>query len=314
MSMATRATTVDTQTPHERRPRVLILGGAGMLGHKLWQMFPTWCDCVVTVRGRAERYQEWPFFRSARVISDVDAATEGVVEEVITRLTPDVVVNCIGIVKQLSAAKDPLASVRVNSLLPHRLAQVCGSIGGRLIHLSTDCVFSGRKGNYTEDDLPDPPDLYGRSKLLGEVVAEGCLTLRTSIIGHEAGSSHGLVEWFLGCRGPSVNGYRRALFSGFTTDALAGVLELIIRKHPHLHGLWHVSADPISKYELLQLVRTVYEAGPRIDPEDTFSCDRTLNSERFRAATGFKPVSWPAMIAVMRAGRTNMKGGSDANR
>jgi dTDP-4-dehydrorhamnose reductase len=284
-----------------------------MLGHRLWQTFPAWCDCAVTVRGGADHYRAWPCFNSARVFDGVDAFAEGALDAVINRVVPDVVVNCIGIVKQVAAAKDPLVSIRINSMLPHLLARACRSTGCRLIHLSTDCVFSGRKGNYSEDDLPDPPDLYGRSKLLGEVDGAGCLTIRTSIIGHETGSSHGLLEWFLGQSGP-CKGYRRALFSGFTTDALAGVLELIIRKHPDLHGVWHVAAEPISKHDLLQLIGTVYGTKTQIDPDDEFMCDRTLNSARFRSATGFRPSSWPAMIAAMRSGYVNLGGERDAHK
>ena len=222
----------------------------------------------------------------------------------IERVEPQVVVNCVGIVKQLAAARDPIASITINSLFPHRLARLCRDAGCRLIHMSTDCVFSGRKGAYTEDDLPDPEDLYGRSKLLGEVAEEGALTIRSSIIGRELASSNGLVEWFLAQAGKSVRGYRRAVYSGFTTLAMARIISEIIADQPALSGVWHVSSDPLSKYDLLLLVRQAYGVEVEVVPDDEVALDRSLDSSRFRAAAGFVPPSWPEMIREMAADPT----------
>src|SRR5207253_2340396 len=154
---------------------------------------------------------------------------------------------------------DPVVCLSINSLFPHRLARLCHAAKARLIHVSTDCVFSGRKGNYTEADQPDAEDLYGRSKLLGEVQGPGCLTLRTSIIGRELDTRQGLVEWFLSNQGRKVKGYRRAIFSGLTTDALSELIGRIILNHPDLEGLWHVASAPINKFELISLVRDVFK-------------------------------------------------------
>jgi dTDP-4-dehydrorhamnose reductase len=212
---------------------------------------------------------------------------------------PVVVVNCIGIVKQAEAAKNPLVSIEVNSLFPHRLARLCCTKGIRLIHISTDCVFSGRKGNYTENDFSDAEDLYGRTKFLGEVSDEGCLTLRTSMIGRELETSHGLIEWFLSQGGKTVNGYKRSIFSGFTTNALADIIAKIITENRNLHGIWHVASEPISKFDLLTLVKQVYGLHIEIRPDDTVVVDRSLNADRFRQATNFVPPSWHDMIEQM---------------
>jgi dTDP-4-dehydrorhamnose reductase len=208
-----------------------------------------------------------------------------------------VVLNCVGIVKQAAAASDPVASISINSLFPHQLAQLTAKMGIRLIHFSTDCVFSGQKGSYTEADTPDPMDLYGRSKLLGEVAGHQALTLRTSIVGRELRGHLGLIDWFVSQRGKRVNGYVHALYSGLTTTAAAELVSLLIRKHADLQGLWQVSGNPISKFDLLGTVNRLYNLGIDLTPDEIFRCDRRLDSTRFRRHTGWQPASWEEMIA-----------------
>ncbi len=267
--------------------RVLILGGSGMLGHKLWQIFSPRFETFVTFRGDPEDFLRFDLFDKDRVVGGLSADDVAGFARVLKEIKPKAVVNCIGIVKQDAAAKDPVTSITVNSLFPHRLARACNEFGARLIHLSTDCVFSGRKGNYTEDDACDAEDLYGRTKLLGEVTDQNCLTVRTSMIGREFNGAHGLVEWFLSQQAKHVRGFRRAIFSGFTTLALAEILADVINRHPRLSGLYHVSSGPISKFDLLSLIRDVYGVKVEIEPDETFVCDRSLDCTRFREATGF---------------------------
>jgi dTDP-4-dehydrorhamnose reductase len=279
--------------------RILILGGAGMLGHKLCQLYRREFDTWYTVRSKPRGPEGFEIWDPDRTIAGVDAVDFDSVGRAIAEVEPEAVVNCIGIIKQLKAAKDPIVSLSINSLFPHRLAILCRAAGARLIHISTDCVFSGRKGMYTEDDISDAEDLYGRTKFMGEVSYPGSLTIRTSIIGRELHSTSGLVDWFLSNRGGKVRGFRRAIYTGFTTQALSKIIADIINHHPELSGLWQVSSEPINKYDLLQLVNEVYRAGIEIDPEDSFFCDRSLNSARFRAAVNFQPPSWPEMIREM---------------
>jgi dTDP-4-dehydrorhamnose reductase len=284
--------------------RVLILGGSGMLGHKIWQTFAPQFDAYTTFRGAVGEYRSFGIFDESRAIGEVSAEDFDSVARAFGAVQPDVVVNCIGSVKQDRSAKDPTASIAVNSLFPHRLAELCRPSGARLIHLSTDCVFSGRKGDYSENDVPDAEDLYGRTKLTGEVGDEGCLTIRTSMIGRELKGSHGLLEWFLSQRDGRVRGFKRAIFSGFTTQALAEVIGKIIVEQPKLSGIWHVAAEPISKFDLLRLVKQTYGLAIEIDPEETFACDRSLDGSRFHAITGFEPPSWPEMIQRLHDDRT----------
>lgn len=275
-----------------------------MLGHKAWQTFARHFETYVTVRGAALEYRELGIFDVTRLIGEVRAEDFVSVERAFNTTQPDVVVNCIGIVKQDRAAKDPFASIAVNSLFPHQLARLTHNSGTRLIHLSTDCVFSGRRGHYTESDCSDAEDLYGRTKLLGEVDTDACLTIRTSMIGRELKSAHGLLEWFLGQGKGPVRGFRRAIFTGFTTQALAQTIQTIIAAHVDLQGIWHLASEPISKFDLLTLVKQTYGLATEIVPDESFVCDRSLNGSRFREATGLQPPSWSQMIGQMYADPT----------
>ena len=278
---------------------VLILGASGMLGHKIWQVFAKRFDTYVTVRQEFEHYARFKLFEPARTIDKVCAQGFDSIMRAIIMVRPHVVVNCIGIVKQDMAIRDPLLSIAVNSLFPQRLAQLCQAAGIRLIHISTDCVFSGQRGNYAEKDIPDAEDLYGRTKLLGELDNEGFLTIRTSIIGRELETSHGLIEWFLDQEGKSIKGYKRAIFSGFTTQALAAIISNIIIEHQNLQGICHVASEPISKFDLLSLVKKMYGLRVQIKPDESIVCDRSLDANQFKRATGFVSPSWSEMIEQM---------------
>jgi dTDP-4-dehydrorhamnose reductase len=280
-------------------PKVLILGGSGMLGHKLWQRLAPEFDTHATFRQAPHHYSAYGMFDPARSIGHVSAEDFDSVVRALASVRPEVVVNSIGVIKQDATAKDPLKSISVNALFPHRLAHACRAANARLIHISTDCVFSGRSGNYKETDQSDAEDLYGRTKFLGEVDYENCMTIRTSMIGRELSGTHGLIEWFLSQRGQTVRGFKRAVFSGFTTTALADIIRDVISKHPKLNGVWHVAAEPINKFELLSLVKQAFKLDIEILPEDSFICDRSLDAERFRSETGWTPATWPQMIHQM---------------
>jgi len=279
--------------------RVLILGASGMLGHKLWQVcrerFETWG----TVRSSSREYARFGLFDVERLLGGVDVSDSYSVVRAFETAKPNVVINAIGVVKQLPAAKDPIITLTVNSLFPHRLAKLCEATNASLIHISTDCVFSGRKGMYTEEDVPDPDDLYDRSKLLGEVSGPRCLTLRTSFIGRELKSSNGLVEWFLRNRNGDVQGYTNVSFSGLPTVTMAQIIVDVIERHPDLSGVYHVSSEPISKYQLLCLLRDEFRVPIHIEPFPYRPIDRSLDSSRFRAETGHTPASWPELVQAL---------------
>lgn len=279
--------------------RFLVLGGDGMLGHQLLTTLGNRHDVRVTLRRDVTDYAVFDLFDNQNASYGVDVRSSDRLAEVFADFRPEVVVNAVGIVKQRSSAKDALLNIEINSVLPHRLAVLCAASSARLIQISTDCVFSGRAGGYTESDQPDPVDLYGRSKLLGEVAdAPHCITLRTSIVGRELGRKQGLLEWFLAQRG-TVRGFARARFSGLSTLELSRVIEQVAVKHPAMHGLYHVSAEPIDKASLLGLFKASFGASVEVEPDPSVVIDRSLDSGRFRAETGYRVPPWPDMVAEM---------------
>jgi len=280
-----------------------------MLGHKLVQILAPEHEVYATIRGTSSRISNCSgLFRGARIIDDLCVDSNDSIVPVLDRYRPDVVVNCIGIVKQLPAACDPVAAISINALLPHRLQRLVGDRGGRFIHISTDCVFSGTQGRYRESDVPDATDLYGKTKALGEPSGANCLTIRTSIIGRELFRRSGLLEWFLAHRGGTVSGYRYAIFSGLTTLALSRILDTVISSHPQLAGLYHAAASPIDKYSLLTLIQRSASVPIRVVQEDSVACDRSLDGSRFEQATGVRVPDWETMIADLAEDITQYEG------
>jgi dTDP-4-dehydrorhamnose reductase len=279
--------------------KILILGATGMLGHKLMQVLSKKFHVSGTVRGDTRTYAATPVFSGMTLLGNTRADEIATIQEAINIAAPDVVINCIGIVKQLPAAQNRLASISINALFPHQLAKICRNRNIRFIHVSTDCVFSGKRGCYTEDDLSDADDLYGKTKFLGEVDYPGCLTLRTSIIGRELESSHGLIEWFLSQEGKTVYGYKKAIFSGLTTNAFSGIIGRIISDCPELRGVVQVASIPISKFDLLTLVKKTYGMNIDIRPDEMVFNNRSLNADKFRKETNIKIPSWEYMIDEM---------------
>jgi len=282
--------------------KILILGGHGMLGHRLWLNLQKEHEVWVTVRQTSSPFPNLPEFPSNRVRTDVDASNFDQVTRALASIQPDLVINCIGLIKQMGhLARDPIMSISLNALLPHRLSLICRAAKIRMVHISTDCVFSGKKGNYLESDESDAEDLYGRSKFLGEVAyPPHSITLRTSIIGRELKTRLGLIEWFLSQKdGDTIRGYKHAIYSGFTTDELSRIIMNNIIPYPELTGLYHVSSDPINKYDLLQITNQVFGRRINILPDEDFFVDRSLDSTRFCQATGYQPPPWPEMIQEM---------------
>jgi dTDP-4-dehydrorhamnose reductase len=280
--------------------KVLILGVSGMLGHALFKTFLE--NPSLDLRGAARSTGVRDFFpakAAERITCGFDAENPDALLRLLAAERPQVVVNCIGVIKQLPSAREPLITLPVNAVFPHRLARACEACGARLIHIGTDCVFNGRQGGYTESDPCSADDLYGLSKFLGEVDYPHAVTLRTSIIGHELQSCFGLLEWFLHQQG-AVKGFRKAIFSGLPTVELARVIRDRVLPAPELSGLYHVAAAPISKFDLLRLIAEVYGKTIDIAPDDTLSVDRSLNADKFRAATGYTAPPWPELIRAMR--------------
>jgi dTDP-4-dehydrorhamnose reductase len=282
------------------KQRIVILGASGMLGNALTRYFSQEPDCLVTGTVRSQKsIDPFPKNLQENIVWGIDAIDFETVREFIKAQRPNIVINCVGLVKQLSDANDPLLALPINSLFPHMLARCCAEYSARLVHMSTDCVFNGSKGGYLDDDIPDAQDLYGISKRLGEVDYTNAITLRTSIIGHELDGSRSLVDWFLSQK-ESVKGFSKAVFSGLPTVEIARIIKDYVIPNEKLHGVYHVSADPINKYDLLKLLANIYGHDTKVIKDVKFIIDRSLNSSRFRDITGFKPVPWDEMITRMK--------------
>jgi dTDP-4-dehydrorhamnose reductase len=288
-------------TQKQTKLRVLVLGATGMLGSTIFRILSAdnSIETFGTLRA-AQGVRRFAHHLHKALIPDIQVGNESGVLAAFAHAKPHVVINCIGIIKQLPEAYNHLESLAINSILPHRLAKYCGLFGARFIHFSTDCVFSGKSGQYRETDPGDATDLYGRTKLLGEVDYEHALTLRTSIIGHELTTNNSLIDWFLS-QTDEVRGFRKAFFSGMPTVEIAQVVRDMVIPNPSLRGLYHLSVDSIDKNELLRLVAETYSKDIVITPDDELVIDRSLNSDRFRTATGFEPKPWPELIRDMHA-------------
>jgi len=281
--------------------RILVVGANGMIGSAVLRILSQDSSNIVFGSIRDVRWKRYfsPSIQSS-LISGIDVMQSDSLIALFDQTTPDLVINCAGLTKHRPESEDPLFSVPINSLLPHRLARLCNLFGARIIHVSTDCVFSGNKGNYTENDLPDATDIYGKSKILGELQYPNSVTLRTSTIGHELETCYGLLDWFLS-QSSSCNGFVQAIFSGLPTVAFAELIRDFIIPNNKLSGLYHVAAKPINKFELLSLIAKFYKKEIQIIRDDSFRIDRSLNSERLKAATGYESPAWPELIKMMHA-------------
>jgi len=280
--------------------KVLILGATGMLGHALLVHLAARKDLDVcaTCRDIGDLKDVLPGHIAKRLRPAVNVDNFDTIIQAFAEIKPEVVINCIGLIKQLPIANQPLAAITVNAQWPHRLALLCEAAQIRLVHISTDCVFDGKKGGYTEEDPANATDLYGRTKFLGELSYSHCVTLRTSIIGHELKGGHGLIEWFLRQKN-TIRGYTKAIFTGLPTIELAQIISDKVIPNPDLNGLYHVSSEPISKYALLRLVAQRYGKQIAIEPDDSVTIDRSLNSSRFREITQYIPPTWPELVDTM---------------
>jgi len=285
-----------------------------MIGHGLFYGLSQYNDLDVYASVREDtNINKWfPLALKEKIKINIDVNHFDSVIEVLSFAQPDVVINCIGLIKQNPLVENPLLAISINSLFPHRVASICRAMGIRMIHVSTDCVFSGDKGKYKETDPSDATDLYGRTKFLGEVIYPHCITLRTSIIGHELRGKRGLVEWFLSQQG-MIKGFTHAIFTGLPTIEFARVIKEYVLPDPNLNGLYHVSAEPISKYDLLKLIAIRYRKEIQINPYDGFYSDRSLDSTRFQNATGYQPPSWEELVEKMYQNYEKMKDYYDQN-
>ncbi len=280
--------------------KIAVLGATGMLGHKMFQTLSRQFDSVTGFAYEdvtAPPFDKVDLFQGLEMVTGVNAADFQTLEKTLAAIRPDYIVNCIGIIKQRETASAYIPCIELNTLLPHKLAAFAKEWGGRVIHFSTDCVFDGKRGGYTEEDFSNAEDLYGKSKFLGEVAGENALTLRTSIIGRELTSHKSLLDWVLSQNGKTVKGFKNVIYSGVTTNQMAEVVTMIIEKFPELSGIYQVVADPISKYDMLCLIRDAFKLDMKIIPEAETVSDRSMKGGKLKAATGYVSPPWPELMA-----------------
>ena len=281
--------------------KILVVGASGMIGSTVLRVLSEKKDW--SVFGSVRNINVKRFFSTdiaERLVADIEVERQDSLIKILDQIRPHVVINCAGLTKHKPEADDPLVSIPINTLMPHRLAGLCKLIGARLIHISTDCVFSGVKGSYVEEDFPDSRDVYGKSKQLGELNDSHTITLRTSTIGHELQSQYGLLDWFL-AQERQCKGYNKAIFSGLPTVVFAQVIRDIVIPDLKLAGLYHVAAKPINKFDLLKLIATIYEKKIDIVLDDKLVIDRSLNAKKFELATGYTAPEWPELINLMHS-------------
>ena len=279
--------------------KVLVIGASGMIGSTIIRVIAENKDWSIYGTVRSEIVKQ--FFApeiAENLLTNIDVTNHDTLVNVFQKVRPDVVINCAGLTKHIQGSDVPTKAIPINALMPHRLAELCKLLGARLIHISTDCVYTGKKGNYLETESADSMDIYGKSKLLGEVDYPHAVTLRTSTIGHEFSTKHGLLEWFLSQEG-ECNGFQRAIFSGLPTIVLAQIIRDIVIPNNDLRGLYHVAGNPISKYDLLKLIAKIYGKSIEIIKDNKFTIDRSLNSDKFQSETGYIPPEWPDLIQSM---------------
>ena len=277
------------------KPRILLLGSTGMLGSMLVRFLHK--DTELTYTGRSP---EPVIACSGRYVGRMDIKDFASVQSLVRSLEPDEIINCIGLIKQKAEGKDPVQCIQVNSLFPHLLAKEAKATGSRVITFSTDCVFSGKSGNYSELDPCDAEDIYGKSKYLGELIEAPGITIRSSIIGPELNSAISLFDWFRGNKGGSVNGFTRAIYSGVTTLEMAKLVRFLVFERKDFFGRWNVASQALSKFELLQLINAAFRLNITVSEDSSYFCDRSLNGDHFLKTTGYKVPSWPEMVAELR--------------
>tara|TARA_Y100000591_G_C21849418_1_gene710754 strand:- start:78 stop:938 length:861 start_codon:yes stop_codon:yes gene_type:complete len=278
--------------------KILILGSTGMMGSALSLFLRNnkKFEILCTYKNH-KKIKFLKLKKNQKKKLDVNNLSE--LTNVIFKFKPNYVINCVGIIKQLLFKKNTNELKFLNTLLPKKLSKIAEKKNFKVIHLSTDCVFSGKKGNYSETDKVDAKDLYGISKFKGEIKSNNVLNIRTSIIGIELNSSYSLLNWFLSQK--KLNGYKNAFFSGLTTLELSKIIvNEIILKNKISHGLFHVSGPKISKFNLLKIFKKIYNKKTIINIDNSFKIDRSLNSKKFRKKINYKIRNWPYMISKLK--------------
>jgi len=273
--------------------KVLVLGAGGLIGHKLFQVIGEDLDTYAALHHSSAH----PLFSGANVFNNVDVLEFDKLTQLISDNQIDVILNCVGITKRNSDINNLEMAIATNALFPHRLANWAKTNNKRVIQFSTDCVFDGSIGNYSEDSATTGPDIYGKTKALGEIDYAHSLTIRSSFIGRELKAKTELLEWALSCKGQKIRGFDKAFYSGVSTIWMARTIKSIITDHKDLSGLWQLATEtPISKLDLLNQVNKSFELEMEIETDSSFETMPTLNGAKLKKAMSLNIPDWNVMM------------------
>jgi dTDP-4-dehydrorhamnose reductase len=282
--------------------RVIILGVSGLIGHKLLQKLSSDFEIFGVLHHSKDYYNNPPLFSGQNIIENINVSEFDILKGVLYTVNPDIIINCVGITKRKIDINDPLDAISINSAFPHQLAKWAKVNKKRVIHFSTDCVFNGKIGNYTETSLSSAEDVYGKTKYLGELHYDNTITIRSSFIGQELFDKTELFEWFLAQSGKQIKGFKNTLYSGVSTIFMASVVKDIILNYPGLSGLYQLATEkPISKYQLLNLAKKVFDVKVDIIPDIEHIHCPTLDASKLRKAINIAVPSWEEMMTDLLA-------------
>lgn len=282
--------------------RILILGGNGMIGHKIYQIISkNHQDTWVTLRNSLNSYSYSEIYNSTKVVDNIDLVNFKLLLNQLNLINPDVIINACGITIRRGIDALKSNSIILNSALPHFLNEWVVANNKRLIHFSTDCVFTGAKGDYLDNDNKDAYDLYGSTKSMGEVIdSKYAITLRGSMIGSELENKTELFEWFLKQKNKTIKGFNKVIYSGITTTKMAEIVIKLIDQHPNLSGIYNISSKPILKFDLLKLWNDFFDINANIEIDNSYISNKNLISDNFYRKISVEQPNWVELSSQLK--------------
>ena len=276
--------------------KIFITGIDGMIGHKIAQSLSK--EHTIIGSSRKNIKSEDLGINDCELITH-DFLKDDILE-ILDKINPEIIVNCAGITIRRGINDNYDNTILLNSNLPHIIDDWTERNQSKLIHFSSDCVFSGKKGNYLDESIPDATDLYGLSKSRGEVKSKNTLTIRCSIIGREIFNHTELFEWIYSMRGKQIKGYNNVLYSGVTSIWMGRVLKKILKYHTELSGIYNISSEPITKYSLLNLINEHFKLGIEISRDNKIKSNKVLISKKFTEITDINPPNWDDLMTELK--------------
>ena len=285
--------------------KIIVLGASGLIGSYMFRELSKTFETFGTIRKSKIKYKDIALFKSNKIIDNIDILNLDNLNKLLESLKPNIIVNCIGVTKR-KISDNLLDVIKINSIFPHELVKWGLINSARIIHFSTDCVFNGLTGNYNEKSNTNAFDIYGKTKALGEIQYDNCLTIRSSFIGRELFDKTELLEWVISNNGKKIKGFKKTMYSGVSALFLSKFIKNIINDHIKLNGLFQLSTDiPISKYDLICLIRDCFDLNIEIIPENNKYHCPTLDNSKLKNKMNFEIPSWKEMLVELKNNKIN---------